>query len=153
MTVIDNDPVPLPITLQSDSSTAIVVTGVKIKILTKTPPPIKGTVILPDGCGGLMSPRSFNVNLDDLQPEAQPAPGKDSATAPADFPMKVSADDPEQVVLNVATVRHHVRFAVIVEWVSGGEAGSKTLDNDGQGYELTGPGDLRQLPVTQLPEQ
>ncbi|NGO73874.1 hypothetical protein G5C65_37280 [Streptomyces sp. SB3404] len=143
----------LPITLQAKTGAAIVVNGIDIEVLDSSPPPQQGTIVMPDGCGSVMTPRSFDVNLDAERPSAKPsAKGSQAAKKPANFPLKVSAGDPEQLVLLLSAYKHDVRFAVTVKWISEGETGSVTLDNGGPGYRVTGPGRLPRVPVTELPE-
>ncbi|WP_329420371.1 hypothetical protein [Streptomyces sp. NBC_01268] len=136
-----SEPVELPLTLQAKTSQAVVVTGVRITLLSAKAVPRTGVVVEPDGCGALMTPRAFDVALTVTPtPVAEPVPGKNGAVA--DFPFKVSDSDPEVLTLRFDPGSQDVRFTVEVEWVADGEYGSKVLDNRGLGYRVMARGGL-----------
>ncbi|MFI1809667.1 hypothetical protein ACH414_04900 [Streptomyces sp. NPDC020422] len=143
------DPVELPLTLQAKTSQAIVVTGIRIKILSIEPLPRTGVVVEPDGCGEIMEPRPFDVALTEKPaPVAQPV--ADENGKQADFPIKVSDSDPEQLSLRLDPRGKDVRFTVEVEWVADGEYGSKVLDNRRLGYRVMDMGRLPSHPKAAL---
>ncbi|MEV6175358.1 hypothetical protein AB0L99_45155 [Streptomyces sp. NPDC051954] len=133
-------PVELPLTLQAKTSQAVVITGVKVKVLSNTALPASGVIVNPDGCGGGMTPRVFDVDLTATPVPVQPVASGDGETV--DFPLKVSDSDPEQLSLQLDPGDHDVRFTVQVEWVADGEYGSEVLDNNGLGYRVMGNGDI-----------
>ncbi|GAA0927490.1 MULTISPECIES: hypothetical protein [Streptomyces violaceusniger group] len=135
------DPAELPITLQSAANQAIVVTGVKIQVLSNKKLPRRGLIIDPDGCGGLLFPRTFAVDLTRAPITATPVP-PDTGKNPVDFPFKVSANDPEQLTLRLDPGNRDIRFTVEVNWVTDGEPGKKILDNGGNGYRVMGRSNL-----------
>ncbi|MEU4886350.1 MULTISPECIES: hypothetical protein [Streptomyces] len=148
-----SEPVEMPITLQAKTSQAIVVSGLEVRVLSRVEVPVNGSIIEPDGCGGLMSERRFDVNLKSLPASIEPHVDRrkgGSGDDVVDFPFKITSNDPEQVLLLLDPIDEDIRFSVKVEWVSGGEYGSVTLDNDGRGYRVIGPGNLPSYPKAEL---
>ncbi|MDT0478048.1 hypothetical protein RM863_38625 [Streptomyces sp. DSM 41014] len=139
------EPVHLPVTLQAKSDQSIVVTGVRVDLMANDPLPGKGSVVKASGCGGGMTLRVFDVDLDGHPVSIKPAVAQQPAggvKAGPDFPFKVSSGDPEQLSLRLPSVKRDVRFSVTVEWVSEGEPGSVKLDNGGRGFRVMGPSTL-----------
>ncbi|MEU5060179.1 MULTISPECIES: hypothetical protein [unclassified Streptomyces] len=134
-------PAEFPITLQAKTEQSIVITGVQVKVLSSKAIPRRGLILEPDGCGALVWPRTFTVNLIGAPITTKPVK-PDTGKAPVDFPFKVSTKDPEQVTLQLAPGDRDIRFTVKVEWVTDGEPGSKLLDNGGKGYRVMGRGNL-----------
>ncbi len=62
VTAPSDDPADLTLTLQTKTTQAIVVTGVTVRRLSSAPVPTQGSVVRKE-CGGLMSPRVFDVDL------------------------------------------------------------------------------------------
>ena len=128
------------LTLQAKTSQAVVVTGLKFKILSSKPLPKSGVMITPDGCGGPMIPRKFEIGLTKSPVSIDPV-APDSGEL-VDFPLKVADSDPEELELHLAPGDRDIRFTVAVEWVADGEGGSTVLDNGGRGYRVMGKPDL-----------
>jgi len=148
--VKDDSPPELPLTLQTKTSQAIVVTGLTVRVLSRRSLPDSGLVIDSYFNGAPQVPTHvFEVDLtrsvQTLASQSQddkedfPYVVEDEVT---DFPYKVSDSDPAQLVLLLDPGQRDVRFIVEVEWVSDGERGSEVLDNHGQGYRVMGQGDL-----------
>ncbi len=147
------DPVEIPLTLQAKADEAIVVTGIKVRTLSDRKLPTRGVIVEPTGCGGGMTKREFDVKFGSVPVSVRPHVSryKDGATrTSADFPFKISKSDPEQLSLYLFPGDRDVRFSVEVQWVSGGNLGSETLDNDGQGYRVMGPGGIPTFSMTEL---
>lgn len=136
----EKPPADMVLTLQAKTSQAVVVTGLRIKILSSKPLPEAGVMISPDGCGGPMIPRKFVIGLTKSPVSVDPV-APDSGEL-VDFPLKVADSDPEELELHLAPGDRDVRFTVAVEWVADGEGGSTVLDNDGKGYRVMGKPDL-----------
>ncbi|WP_307659523.1 hypothetical protein [Streptomyces sp. V1I1] len=136
----DGYPPELVLTLQTPTPKAVVVTGVKVKVLKRTAVPTSGVIVGERACGGSMMTRPFEVGLSKSPVKVLPTAGDDGTTV--DFPLKLSESDPEQLGLRLDPGDWHVRFTVEVEWVADGERGSKVLDNKGRGFEVSGTGDL-----------
>lgn len=144
------EPPTITLTLQAKTSQAVVVTGVQFKILSSKPLPASGLLVSPEGCGGGMTPRRFEVGLTKSPVSIDPV-APDSGEL-VDFPLKVADSDPEGLELLLAPGNRDIRFTVAVEWVADGESGSTVLDNDGKGYRLMGKPDLPTYAVKDLYE-
>ncbi|MFF5900232.1 hypothetical protein ACFY8O_30525 [Streptomyces argenteolus] len=139
VTAPQDDPADLTLTLQAKTSQAIVVTGVTVRRLSAAPVPTAGSVVNKE-CGGLMTPRVFDVDLMAEEISLQPA-SRDSTKA-VNFPLKVSDSDPEQLSLQLFPGNHDVRFSVEVNWISEGEAQSEKVADGVPVLRVTGPGSL-----------
>ncbi|CAH9420148.1 hypothetical protein SGL43_07205 [Streptomyces globisporus] len=145
--------VSAPLTLQAKTNQSIVVTGVRVDVITSKPVPSTGQVIDASDCGSGIDVRPFDVDL-----ASQPVAVKPAVTKGADgsqkrgpgFPFKVSSDDPEQLVLMFPSVQGDVRFSITVDWVSEGKPGNVKLDNGGAGYRVMGLGGLPRHPYSTL---
>lgn len=134
------EPALISLTLQAKTSQAVVVTGLRMKILSTEPLPESGLMVRPDGCGGPMAPRQFQVGLAKSPVSVDPVAPDGGELV--DFPLKVSDSDPEELELLLDPGNRDIRFTVAVEWVADGEDGSTVLDNDGKGYRVLGKPDL-----------
>ncbi|WNO62405.1 hypothetical protein RPQ02_40225 [Streptomyces sp. AM2-3-1] len=139
VTSTQDDPADLTLTLQAKSPQAIVVTGVTVRRLSAAPVPNTGSVVNME-CGGLMSPRVFDVDLMAKEISLHPVSRGDSKAV--DFPLKVSDSDPEQLSLQLLPGDRDVRFSVEVNWISEGEAHSETVADGVPVLRVTGPGRL-----------
>jgi hypothetical protein len=152
------EPAELPITLQAKTDEAIVVTGVEVNVLSSKPLPTKGGVANPDGCGGVMNARAFDVRLTQTPVPVVATVESGSGSKAKDFPFTVSASDPEQLSLRLNPGNRDIQFSVKVEWVADGQYGSVTLDGDddrdptthGHGYRVMGRGNLPSIPQAKL---
>jgi hypothetical protein len=126
-------PATLSITLQTENKDSVVVQDAKIRILSKKTPPLEGH-LRSRGCVSVIPPRDFGVDLDRDYPGLFPTGESDDP--PADFPLKVSSTDPEELLLSLRTTKYDVRFEVLVEWTSAGASGTEVLDNGGKGYRV-----------------
>jgi hypothetical protein len=143
-------PPEMELTLQAPTSQAVVITGVKVDVLERTAVPGSGTVVEDPACGGTLTARPFDVDLTRSPAKVRAAASGDGTVV--DFPLKVSAGDPEQIGLNLDPGDWRVRFTVEVGWIAEGEPGSKVLDNNGRGYQVMGMGGLPSY-TEPVPEQ
>lgn len=136
-------PVTLPLVLQAKTDQAVMVTGIKVKVLSDVPLPKDGQKPSPATCTGTAHEPMFDVNLTQSPVPVVPT-AKKAESNRTDFPFTVSADAPKQLSLRINPGKGDVRFALKVEWVAGGEYGSATLGNDrdprteGSGYHVAG---------------
>jgi hypothetical protein len=139
VTARGDDPANMIVTLQAGSSQAIVVTGLKVHVLSSRSMPASGTVVHGE-CGGGMTPRRFDVEF--ARNSASVTPVKPETGPTVGFPLKISDSDPEQLELRLLPGERDVRFAVEIEWISAGQSSRTVLDNDGAGFRVMGEGDL-----------
>ena len=137
----------IEITNQTPSDEAIVLTGLRVKVLRRTLAPASGILVAPDammcgGGGGGITPRPFNVDLGANPPliVAEPlAGGPGESKPPVSFPFPISQSDPEVFQLNLQDIPGECTFIVQVTWVAAGQPGQTTLSNHGEGFRVIGP--------------
>ncbi|TNC24933.1 hypothetical protein [Amycolatopsis alkalitolerans] len=77
--------------------------------------------------GGSMPPRHFDVHLDDDPPRVE-ARG-------ADFPFKISAEDPEQFRITVLLLENEVHWRLELDWTYLDRQGTTVIDDGGKPFE------------------
>ncbi|MEU6510548.1 hypothetical protein [Streptomyces sp. NPDC046942] len=137
------DYVEMPITLQAATDQAIVVTGMSLNVTSSQAVPTRGSLIKPEGCGGGVDERLYEVTTPSVPTSVQPRIVGTGAKG-VGFPYKVTSGDPEQLTVRLDPVDRDIRFTVTVTWVSDGEINTSTLDNNGRGYRVMGAGNLPQ---------
>ncbi|MGW3094866.1 helix-turn-helix domain-containing protein [Streptomyces sp. NPDC001102] len=132
------------VSVQGRSSTAVVLEALRVRIVGRGQPLTGNSYAMDQGCGGELTPRSFTVNLDADRPVARPADGADSAhTIPAvHFPYRVSAQDPEVLLVDATTRAHDARWYLELDWSSQGRKGTIRIDDHGRPFHTTGIADL-----------
>lgn len=138
-------PATLPLVLQAKTDEAIVVTGIRVNVLSAEALPKDGEEPSPPGnCVVTAHEPMFDVNLTQT-PVSVVSTARRAEPDRTDFPFTVSADHPKQLTLRINPGKRDVRFSLKVEWVADGEYGSAILDNGidrdprkGHGYRVTG---------------
>ncbi|AYN43143.1 XRE family transcriptional regulator [Streptomyces dangxiongensis] len=129
------------ISVQGKTSTAVVLEALRVRVVGRTAAPPEGNVYAMDqGCGADMSPRYFGVDLDKDRPIARPVPGSDmGAPIPAmRLPYRVSATDPEVLLVTAETATCDCRWYLELEWSSQGRTGTVRIDDHGRPFRTTG---------------
>ncbi|MEU9187747.1 helix-turn-helix domain-containing protein [Streptomyces sp. NPDC048484] len=128
------------ISVQGRTSTAVVLTALRVRVVGRTAP-VPGTVYAMDqGCGGSITPRSFAVDLDKDRPIARSVPGNDTGTPiPAvRMPYRVSAEDPEVLLVNARTETCGCSWYLELDWSSEGRTGTARIDDHGRPFRTSG---------------
>ncbi|WP_107099797.1 helix-turn-helix domain-containing protein [Streptomyces aurantiacus] len=128
------------ISVQGRTSTAVVLTALRVRVVGRTAP-VPGTVYAMDqGCGGSITPRSFDVDLDKDRPIARSVPGNDTGTPiPAvRMPYRVSAKDPEVLLVNATTETCGCSWYLELDWSSEGRTGTARIDDHGSPFRTSG---------------
>ncbi|MFD4543286.1 helix-turn-helix domain-containing protein [Streptomyces bauhiniae] len=128
------------ISVQGRSSTAVVLEALRVRVVSRGAP-VAGTVYAMDqGCGGDLEPRRFTVDLDANRPIARPKDGADvGRTLPAlHFPYRVSAEDPEVLLIEATTRVHDARWYLELDWSCQGRTGTVRIDSRGGPFRTTG---------------
>jgi hypothetical protein len=112
----------LTITVQNSADRAIILTGLAVESEPREAP-LQGIIVTVDGGGGIFE-RLFTVTLtrDDASPNVWPVPSVDLPAE--DFPFRVSALDPEVLVLSVDVENCLCSWRARLDWVADGEPGS-----------------------------
>ncbi|MFF3327786.1 helix-turn-helix domain-containing protein [Streptomyces sp. NPDC002889] len=127
------------ISVQGRSSTAVVLEALHVRIVSRGNPAAGSAYAMGQGCGGDLTPRRFTVNLDVDRPIARPKDGADSEhTIPAvHFPYRVSAEDPEVLLVDTTTQTYDARWYLELDWSSQGRTGTIRIDDHGRPFHTT----------------
>ncbi|MGW2334227.1 helix-turn-helix domain-containing protein [Streptomyces sp. NPDC001685] len=132
------------VSVQGRDSTAVVLEALRVRVVNRAAP-LKGTVYAMDrGCGGALTPRFFDVDLDKDRPVARPQDGNDTGTPiPAmRLPYRVSATDPEVLLVTAQTRACDCSWYLELDWSSQGRTGTVRIDDAGRPFRTTGIGSL-----------
>lgn len=132
------------VSVQGRSATAVVLEALRVRVVSRAAP-LKGTVYAMDrGCGGALTPRFFDVDLDKDRPVARPQDGNDTGTPiPAmRLPYRVSATDPEVLLVTAETRTCDCSWYLELDWSSQGRTGTVRVDDAGRPFRTTGIGSL-----------
>lgn len=134
------------ITLQGRDERAVVLESLRIRVVERRPP-AKGRVYrMSSGCGGALTPRMFDVDLDVPRPVARSVAGNDSGEPieAVAFPYSVSVTDPEVLLITGRAVGCDCDWYAELAWSSGGRSGTVRIDDAGRPFRTSG---VRGLPV------
>ncbi|MFD3505679.1 helix-turn-helix domain-containing protein [Streptomyces sp. NPDC058678] len=128
------------ISVQGRSSTAVVLDALRVRIVSRGNPAPGSAYAMDQGCGGDLTPRRFTVNLDVDRPIARPKDGAENGhTIPAvHFPYRVSAEDPEVLLVAATTQTYDARWYLELDWSSQGRTGTIRIDDHGRPFHTTG---------------
>ncbi|MEU5312740.1 helix-turn-helix domain-containing protein [Streptomyces sp. NPDC021562] len=128
------------VSVQGRSSTAVVLEDLRVRVVGRTAPAPGIAYSMADGCGGGLTPRYFDVNLDKDRPIARPVAGEgpDGKTVSTmHLPYRVSATDPEVLRVQASTVGCDCRWYLELDWSSQGRSGTVRIDDHGQPFRTS----------------
>ncbi|WP_328751390.1 helix-turn-helix domain-containing protein [Streptomyces sp. NBC_00285] len=127
------------ISVQGRSSTAVVLEALRVRITGRSSPAPGTAYAMDQGCGGGLTPRGFDVNLDIDRPIAHAVAGNDTGqTIPAvEFPYRVSATDPEVLLVSATTQTYDCSWYLELDWSSQGRTGTVRIDDHGRPFRTT----------------
>ncbi|MER5434600.1 helix-turn-helix transcriptional regulator [Streptomyces sp. NPDC002588] len=127
------------ISVQGRSSTAVVLEALHVRVVSRGTPAAGNAYAMDQGCGGDFAPRRFTVNLDVDRPIARPKDGAEGEhTIPAvHFPYRVSAEDPEVLLVDTTTQAYDARWYLELDWFSQGRTGTIRIDDHGRPFHTT----------------
>lgn len=130
----------LQVTVQGDGDRPVVLHALRVHVTGTRKAPGGKAYTMGAGCGGDLAPASFAVDLDAPAPNAKAVPGHEGnvATRATDFPYKVSADDPEVLNVDAATVAQDVDWYLELVWSSGDRQGTTRVDDHGRPFRTAG---------------
>ncbi|WP_405937393.1 helix-turn-helix domain-containing protein [Streptomyces sp. NBC_00726] len=136
---VDGGAMKLELTVQGTSAQAVVLTGLRVKVLSQRAPVQQPAFSMGEGCGSGIEPQSFDVDLDDSRPALRPVAGKQGdETVPAkDFPFRVSSSDVEVFDLDAHVEGHDVSWYLELDWSSGGRTGTLRVDEGGKPFRTS----------------
>ncbi|MEY9485326.1 pyruvate/2-oxoglutarate dehydrogenase complex dihydrolipoamide acyltransferase (E2) component [Streptomyces calvus] len=128
------------LSVQGTSDTAVVLTALRVRVAGRSAPAPGTAYAMDQGCGGVLSPRYFDVDLDKDRPIARAVPGNDGGTPiPAvRMPYRVSATDPEVLLVTARTQGCDCRWYLELDWSSQGRTGTVRVDDRGVPFRTSG---------------
>ncbi|MFI6288942.1 helix-turn-helix domain-containing protein [Streptomyces sp. NPDC051018] len=121
------------ITVQGRTDEAVVLQSLRVRVAARRAPAPGNAYQMSLGCGGSLTPRMFDVDLDKSRPIARSVGGYDeNGPLPAvAFPYRVSAEDPEILLVTATTAGCGCDWYLELEWSSGDRSGTVRVDDDG----------------------
>ncbi|WP_437034302.1 helix-turn-helix domain-containing protein [Streptomyces sp. enrichment culture] len=128
------------LSVQGRSDTAVVLDALRVRVVGRAAPVQGNAYAMDQGCGGSITPRSFDVDLDKDRPIARAVAGSDAGTPiPAvSMPYRVSARDPEVLLVNARTRGCDCRWYLELDWSSQGRSGTVRIDDGGRPFRTSG---------------
>ncbi|MFF5009220.1 helix-turn-helix domain-containing protein [Streptomyces phaeochromogenes] len=128
------------ISVQGKSSTAVVLEALRVRVVGRSTELRGAGYSMDEGCGGAITPRSFAVDLDKDRPIARSVPGGDvdGAIPAMRMPYRVSAEDPEVLLVNARTDSCDCRWYLELDWSSQGRTGTIRIDDHGKPFHTSG---------------
>ncbi|MGW7280297.1 helix-turn-helix domain-containing protein [Streptomyces sp. NPDC054844] len=127
------------LSVQGRSDTAVVLEALRVRVVGRTAPSEGNAYAMDQGCGGSITPRYFAVDLDKDRPIARAVAGNDSgAPIPAvRMPYRVSAKDPEVLLVTAETSSCDCRWHLELDWSSQGRKGTVRIDDGGRPFRTS----------------
>ncbi|WP_329260310.1 helix-turn-helix domain-containing protein [Streptomyces sp. NBC_01478] len=127
------------ISVQGKTSTAVVLEALRVRVVGRSTPAPGTAYSMAQGCGGDITPRYFGVNLDAHRPLAVPEPGGEMGkpTPAVHLPYRVSATDPEVLLVKARTGTCDCRWYLELDWSSLGRTGTLRIDDHGKPFRTT----------------
>jgi hypothetical protein len=131
----------LRVTVQGRTSSAVVLEALRVRVVERAAPADGNAFRMSSmGCGGGVTPRSFEVDLDADRPVVHSRRGNEygQVIPPVTFPYRVSADDPEVFLVRGHTAGCDCRWYLELEWSSRGRSGTVRIDDHGLPFRTSG---------------
>ncbi|WP_285438044.1 transcriptional regulator [Streptomyces sp. ISL-98] len=130
------------ISLQGTSEKTVVLEALRVRVTERAVPVKRNVYGMNNGCGGALSPRYIDVNLDAPRPVARSVAGFDGVAGtriPAvSFPYTVTASDPEVLLVTSRTVNCDCYWYLELEWSSGARSGTVRISDNGRPFRTSG---------------
>ncbi|MFE2237528.1 helix-turn-helix domain-containing protein [Streptomyces sp. NPDC059442] len=136
---VDGGHMQLQLTVTGKTAEAVVLNALHVRVVERSAPLDRAVYAMGDGCGGAITPQTFDIDLDAARPFAKPVAGRDGdGVVPAkDFPYKVSTSDPEVFNLDLHTESHVVSWYLEVDWSSGDRHGTLYVKDGGKPFRTS----------------
>ncbi|MFJ3773688.1 hypothetical protein ACIPX0_18560 [Streptomyces sp. NPDC090075] len=133
------DPVVLNISATGKLDHAVLLTALKFHVTSRRPP-LRGVIQnYGSGCGGGGTYRYGDVDLGSAAPYWVPGAGlpKDVRASAIEFPYKVTANDPEILMITVRTSGCDCTWYAELDWVDGTHVGRTLIKDHGRYFRTT----------------
>lgn len=142
---VDGGETLVRVSVQGKGAAAVVLQALHVRVVERGAPLPWAAYRMDDGCGGAVTPRRFEVDLDRPRPVARAldgydASGEEGRTLPAvSFPYAVSAAEPEELLVFAGAAGCDCRWYLELEWSSEGRRGTVRIgDEDGAPFRTSG---------------
>ncbi|MFH9722274.1 helix-turn-helix domain-containing protein [Streptomyces sp. NPDC017254] len=142
---VDGGETLVRVSLQGKGAAAVVLQALHVRVVERGTPLPWAAYRMDEGCGGAVTPRRFEVDLDRPRPVARAldgydASGQEGRTLPAvSFPYAVSAAEPEELLVSAGTAGCDCRWYLELVWSSEGRSGTvRIADRDGRPFRTSG---------------
>ncbi|MEU4088660.1 transcriptional regulator [Streptomyces aureus] len=126
------------VAVQGRTSAAVVLEDLHVRVVRRSEAPSGGAYVYDTsaGCGGGLTPRSFDVHLDKRVPIARAVPGSrgDTILPARRLPYRVSVDDPEVLMVTAETEHCACDWYLDLDWSSQGRTGTIRIDDHGRPF-------------------
>ncbi|MFJ5777678.1 helix-turn-helix domain-containing protein [Streptomyces sp. NPDC093094] len=128
------------VSVQGKSSTAVVLQALRVRVVSRGTPVTGNVYAMGQGCGGDLAPREFSVNLDADRPIVRARSGGDTEVPlpVVRFPYRVSAEDPEVLLVTATTETYDCMWYLELDWSSQGRTGTVRIDDHGRPFRTSG---------------
>lgn len=136
---VDGGHMLLQLTATGRTDESVVLNALHVRVVERGAPLNRAAYAMGDGCGGIVTPQSFDIDLDAPRPFVKPVAGHDGdSVVPAkDFPYKVSTSDPQVLNLDVHTDAHVIGWYLELDWSSGDRHGTVRVDDGGKPFRTS----------------
>ncbi|SED32358.1 helix-turn-helix transcriptional regulator [Streptomyces sp. TLI_105] len=142
---VDGGETLVRVSVQGKGAAAVVLQALHVRVVERGAPLPWAAYRMDEGCGGAVTPRRFEVDLDRPRPVARAldgydASGEEGRTLPAvSFPYAVSAAEPEELLVSAGAAGCDCRWYLELEWSSEGRRGTVRIgDEDGAPFRTSG---------------
>ncbi|MGW0467449.1 helix-turn-helix domain-containing protein [Streptomyces sp. NPDC003027] len=142
---VDGGETLVRVSVQGKGAAAVVLQALHVRVVERGAPLPWAAYRMGGGCGGAVTPRRFEVDLDRQRPVARAldgydASGEEGRTLPAvSFPYAVSAAEPAELLVSAGAAGCDCRWYLELEWSSEGRRGTVRIgDEDGAPFRTSG---------------
>ncbi|MEV6008732.1 helix-turn-helix transcriptional regulator [Streptomyces sp. NPDC051976] len=127
------------ISVQGRTDTAVILQDLRVRVVGRTHPAPGTAYSMAQGCGSDMAPRYFAVDLDKDRPVPHAVAAVDQGVRgpAANMPYRVSARDPEELLVKATTNGCDCRWYLELDWYSQGRTGTVRIDDHGRPFRTT----------------
>ncbi|WP_254711554.1 helix-turn-helix transcriptional regulator [Streptomyces sp. TRM64462] len=127
-------------TVSAPAGGSAVVERLSVRVVARRPPLNWPSYAMSDGCGGMLTPAYYAVDLDAARPLACPTEGSDSERAlpVTRLPYRVSEGDPLVVRVEATATRCDCDWYLEADWSAGGRRGTLRIDDAGKPFRTSG---------------
>jgi hypothetical protein len=136
---VDAESSHIRVTIQGTTEEAVVLRAMHVRIRSRLQARGSAVYVAGDGCGGNISQRLFNINLDDPTPGLRAKSASDGGREPpSSFPFRVSSNDVEVFLIDANAIDCDCAWELELDWSKGSEKGSTIVNDNGRPFRTQG---------------